>query len=528
MEQYTVELIDELRTLISELGKDGGLISPSIYDTAQVLRLYPPSEGVESGLEWLSAQQEADGGWGDRDVPLARDIPTLACLTTLNTYSDRIGTANVITRGIDFLQKNGHRWEVSLSDDIPVAAELLIPYLLKEASAQGMDVPQHFYQKLIDLGERKRELIRADDPCAGTPPTFSWEAWGAEPTLRVLDNIFSVGHSPTATVAWIGIAKGHPILQNSVEGGVNRYLKSAARATGLDIPGVVPTAWPIDRFEQSFSLYWLLIADLFNQPALQDVIQMQVEDLQRAVLPTGLGFSDYFLPDGDDSAAGVAVLQAAGHNPDRNILRRFEHDQHHSTYPHELQYSLTVTARCVHALGIQHEDTTRWRKFLVACQQPDGRWIGDKWNISWLYTTCHVLLALRGSGQSAALRAAYCALLEYQHIDGGWGIGMASNMTETAYGILALYTLAHEGFRDDIASRALHRAHHWLLEQYSMTKNAADKCWLNKELYRPHRVDQVFILAALLSVINLQDSTMNSDALRHRESYQTLSMVSPR
>ena len=43
----------ELRQLIADLGKDGGLISPSVYDTAQVLRFYPPEEGVAPALEWL-------------------------------------------------------------------------------------------------------------------------------------------------------------------------------------------------------------------------------------------------------------------------------------------------------------------------------------------------------------------------------------------------------------------------------------------------------------------------------------------
>ncbi|MGZ3457426.1 MAG: hypothetical protein ACXU86_02855 [Archangium sp.] len=34
-------LLAELRSLVSALGAKGGLMSPSVYDTAQVLRILP-------------------------------------------------------------------------------------------------------------------------------------------------------------------------------------------------------------------------------------------------------------------------------------------------------------------------------------------------------------------------------------------------------------------------------------------------------------------------------------------------------
>ena len=55
-------LLTDLRHLIARLGTDGGLMSPSIYDTAQVLRLAPPVEPLWPTLEWLVAQQHPDGG----------------------------------------------------------------------------------------------------------------------------------------------------------------------------------------------------------------------------------------------------------------------------------------------------------------------------------------------------------------------------------------------------------------------------------------------------------------------------------
>ena len=82
-------LITDLRHLVSDLGKDGGLTSPSIYDTAQVLRLAPASENTCATLDWLLAQQKADGGWGNPAIPLTRDVPTLATVLALSMYGNR-------------------------------------------------------------------------------------------------------------------------------------------------------------------------------------------------------------------------------------------------------------------------------------------------------------------------------------------------------------------------------------------------------------------------------------------------------
>ena len=43
MARYVDKLIEELRGHITDLGKDGGGVNPSICDTAPVLPLYPPA-----------------------------------------------------------------------------------------------------------------------------------------------------------------------------------------------------------------------------------------------------------------------------------------------------------------------------------------------------------------------------------------------------------------------------------------------------------------------------------------------------
>jgi hypothetical protein len=79
-------LLTELRTLVATLGRGGGSLSPSVYDTAQLLRLYPPPTGVEPVLSWLLSQQHVDGGWGLPDAPYTRAVPTLAALLALHAH----------------------------------------------------------------------------------------------------------------------------------------------------------------------------------------------------------------------------------------------------------------------------------------------------------------------------------------------------------------------------------------------------------------------------------------------------------
>src|SRR5207244_1512245 len=137
-----------------------GLTSPSIYDTAQVLRLTSASENACATLDWLLAQQRADGGWGNPAIPLTRDVPTLATVLALNRYSNRAGNYNAaLHAGLAFLERQAQQWRAPLADDIPSAVELLLPRLLEDAATAGLDLDQEPYNDLITLGHRRRQMI---------------------------------------------------------------------------------------------------------------------------------------------------------------------------------------------------------------------------------------------------------------------------------------------------------------------------------------------------------------------------------
>ena len=100
----------ELRQLIGELGNNGGEMSPSVYESAQVLRLFPQAADEEAVVRWLLAQQEPDGGWGGTGALIYREAPTLAAVLALHQSSRAGGAVRAAQRGLAFLQRRAHRW----------------------------------------------------------------------------------------------------------------------------------------------------------------------------------------------------------------------------------------------------------------------------------------------------------------------------------------------------------------------------------------------------------------------------------
>lgn len=488
--------MSDLHHLIDELGQRGGLISPSVYDTAQVLRLTPELVDRPATVAWLLAQQHPDGGWGLPSAGRARDLPTLAALLALHTRAPE--AAQQVRAGVRFLQHHApFFWEGTPPEDIPVGAELLLPDLIERAARAGLPIPQRPYESLTPLRARRRALIAQMRPAAGSAPAHSWEGWGDDPDIQIIDGSGGIGHSPAATAAWLDSSAGRPDLE-AARARAGQYLRRASAATCALTPGIMPTVWPINRFEQIWSLYALFAAGLLNAPHLAEMVRPQLDSLAQAMRPAGIGMSDSFIVDGDITATALAVLTAAGRATDRSTLRRFQKGDSFFTYPHELQPSLTTTAHAVLALALYGEDVSRPVRFLEQRQQPDGRWAGDKWHSSWLYTTAQVIIALARANALAPLLPAIEALLREQHRSGGWGESQHATLAETAYAALALHSVR---IHPAIAWRvqpALERAGGYLFSQYECMAANNDPYWIGKELYCPYRVDHAHILSAIV------------------------------
>jgi hypothetical protein len=313
-----------------------------------------------------------------------------------------------------------------------------------------------------------------------------------------------VGHSPAATAAWLRTAQ--QVGENSILcAQAEEYLARAAAITGTGIPGVMPMAYPVNGFELCYGLYALLLTGLLDHPDLQDVIAPKVAVLRAMVeRRQGLGFSEYFVADVDDTAVAVAVLQAAHQSPDIQFVRRFWHKDHFYTYVHELNPSVYSNAHALHALVLCGERCERTENFLIQQQRENGAWDVDKWHTSWRSSTMEVVAALLPLGYKEQLSRAGQALIDDQNPDGSWGQVEGAPMLETTYSVIALQLLSADPSLAEKVRPALQRGRQWLWnhldELYSVRR-----VWLCKEVFSLIRVDNIYKVCTLLSPM-LQES----------------------
>ncbi|MEU0403757.1 prenyltransferase/squalene oxidase repeat-containing protein [Streptomyces sp. NPDC006197] len=482
------QALHRLRTLVGELGTGGGVLTPSVYDTARVAALLPHRPHTGELLDWLASRQHPDGGWGTPHIPQARDLPTLAAVLALHRSPAHRDAAH---SGATFLRRHAPaHWGGTPGHDIPVAVEVLLPPLLYEARTAGLAVPVAPYRALCDLGEHRRRLIarRAPHP-PGTAPLHSWEGWGTATDGLPVDGSGGIGHSPAATAAAL-----RQSTQPPGAGRLEDYLTRAATAARAPL---LPTVWPIGNFERTWVLHALALAGLLHHPLLADVCARQLDLLQASLTSDGIGMSHHFTADGDITATAVVVLALAGRPVGTTAVDRFRHQDHYRTYPNELQPSLTTTAHALHAHTAAQpphqtaEAPEPVRRLLLERQGPDGRWDRDKWHTSWIYTTAQVVTALP---EGPAARRAVRALLQAQHPDGGWGASPRATAGETGYAVLALHTAAPHS---PASIAALHRAADWLTRWHDTRRPCDCRLWTGKEPYCPTRVDYAVALTAL-------------------------------
>ncbi|NJN18810.1 MAG: hypothetical protein HC822_22415 [Oscillochloris sp.] len=383
-----------------------------------------------------------------------------------------------------------------LPDDIPVGIELLLPPLIEQAIAEQLIAPRPL-SSLAQLGAHRRRLLAQYPIQPGSPLSHSWEGLGLAHDPQLLDGSGGIGHSPTATAAWLH-ADGSLPVETAQHRRAAAYLRRAAAATGDPHTGLVPTVWPIDGFELVWVLYALALSGLLNHPVVADLAAPHLTTLRARLTPDGIGMSPYFTKDGDITATSLATLLMAGNPVDIHIIDQFAQADHYRTYPYELQPSLTTTAHALHARALAGADITRTARFLSS-QQVNGRWTQDKWHSSWLYTTSAVLTALVHSDEHAACRAGIATLLATQHPNGGWGTNHHATAAETAYVQLALRHALGVGYHVNGLTAALNRSWRWLNTQWEHAASAGPHLWIGKELYTPYRVDQAFFATAVLA-----------------------------
>ncbi|MFN8566533.1 MAG: hypothetical protein U0Z44_03205 [Kouleothrix sp.] len=231
----------------------------------------------------------------------------------------------------------------------------------------------------------------------------------------------------------------------------------------------MPGVWPLNWFELVFGLYALCAAGLLGHPQLRDVLAPQLDALRARRTALALATSSCptvttrprrwrsCIRPGTPSAPRCALRAR------RSFL----------CVSWQLQPSLSVVAHAAHVLRLLGEPAEPAYRYLLRRQQSDGRWLGDKWQSSWLYTTSQVIIALPYQPYCAPIDRAVDELVSYQSPDGGWGDYHGPTTEETAYGVLALRHLRRHSALHEEARLALGAAEHWMLDHYRPFRQAA-------------------------------------------------------
>ncbi|MBN1936571.1 MAG: hypothetical protein JW934_18050 [Anaerolineae bacterium] len=486
---YTQEAIELVQNLDQRMG-------PSPYDIAWLARLYPLGKSSANWpdlVEWLLGHQAPDGSWGGEIVYYHdRIICTLAAVIAL--YENRFGwkVSEPIQRAQSYLW---HHLHLLPRDPFElVGFELLLPTLLQEARALGLDVPTH----TCGYGEIQTAKLRLIPPEMLYSPKISTvhslEFLGRDGDAEQLKGARasngSLGNSPAATAYYL-------TRSDADDGQANAYL-----ADVLAHEWQVIYLYPFSTFELTWVLNNLAFSGL-------PITAFAGEDIWRRLCaelgPTGIGLDATFgITDGDITSVTTRLLIEAGYEVDPSILARFENKETHvfQTYKFERNISVGTNLHALESLVLlpDYPACERVKKSVLVTLLENRKynmyWI-DKWHTSPYYATSHVLIGMLREGDYLihACHNTVEWLLHNQREDGSWGFFDRGTAEETAY---ALTALLHYHWYDPVPKEVLRRGALYLAQEYRKNGSAYPELWIGKCLYIPYAVVRSAILAALI------------------------------
>jgi halimadienyl-diphosphate synthase len=468
------------------------------YDSAWLAGL--PARGdrrasrFPTTLRWLADNQHADGSWGS-SVRYEHDriLCTLAALAPLAEFGQRAEDRLAVANGTRYLWQHGHligREPVEL-----VGFELLLPALVERARAAGVSVPPHLD---VYAAERKAKLELLPRSMLYSPRAtvvHSLEFLGHSADLSGLKSAQgangAIGNSPAATAYFVSQTQEENASALS-------YLETCLGRTG---GASAPVLHPCETFELLWAAYHLFLGGTPSHSLLRPAERRQL--LEALCTHGGVSLSPTFpIPDADDTAVALLLLHDLGEGVDPSVLKAFEAgDGSFVSFPYERHSSVGVNVHVLHALarvpGYPETDRAIGRICDYLADQHSGLYWIDKWHISPLYATAHVLCALEDLAPrhrrplSHLIERSREWLRQSQNPDGSWGFYGQATPEETAYGLLGL-----TGSADD---RDIHhcQAAADYLRQARAQGTANPPLWIDKCLYIPPLVVEAAIEGAL-------------------------------
>jgi halimadienyl-diphosphate synthase len=483
----------EARRLIQNLGQR---MDPSPYDIAWLARLKTSANGEARWpelIEWLLDHQQADGSWGGTVIYYHhRIICTLSAMIALQQNNGRHRAPAAVERAEGYLW---HHLHLLQRDPFElVGFELLLPTLLQEAQALGLDVPMH----TCGYGEIQTAKLRLIPPELLYSPRittihsleFLGRAGDPDRMQAAIGGNGSLGSSPAATAYYLSL---YPDDERAWA-----YLNTVRQRCRQ-----IVCLYPF----RSFELTWALVhLSYCGRPVTEFAGPDIWQGLLSSVTSSGIALDPAFgIADADCTSVGAQLLLKAGYDFDPLILTRFQDKKTRlfHTYDYERNISMGVNAHVLDALRLMPDYPDRYQVHeeilfaLLANRVYDTYWI-DKWHASPYYATAHVVMALLQEG--SYLVHAYIHsidwLLHTQRDDGSWGFFADGTAEETAYAMLAL--LHWHQHRHLTNVDVFHRAAEYLARAYPNPDATYPGLYIGKVLFAPYDVVRAAILSALI------------------------------
>jgi halimadienyl-diphosphate synthase len=526
-----------IRALLESVAADedpiwgGGLLTASAYETAWVAQVRDPEQrdvlAFPEMLNWLLRQQGRDGAWGPH-VPYSL-LPTLAALVALKKAPQPTNQIQrAATRAERYLRRTMIEWSAA-TFDTPFF-EFLVPTLLDDLAGIGVALPTTQVELMRQRRQEKLDRLPLDLLYRGQSNLIH-ALEGLGPNLLDYQRLAGLqasdggyGCSPSATAAVL-------LYGSQWDARAAAWLRRLATKMVNSAHGGMPASYPIDVFEAAWVLYFLHHGGFPVDPVAHPAALRMLRWLRASVTPAGTGVArtGTLPPDADDTAVVLSVLNRSGVQTPLAPLQVFMGVDHFVNYPGERVASVSANAHVLEALlssnaigmvGSSSTDEVNttvspWRDKLITYlfdqRHAEGYW-SDKWHLGPYYATLAAVYALARVPDPPiyqALDATRAWLLEAQQPTGGWGMASATD-EETAYAVLALARLQRILPQGQTARQqhALARGARFLRHHLRQLgepgvlspRQSLPTLWVDKSLYRPVRVVQAAILAALYVV----------------------------
>ena len=487
-----MDLHQSIRRLLEEIGPDRSRMSNTAYDTAWLARLCEIGEPLgEEAMEWLRANQLADGSWGAREFRYYHDrlVCTLAVMTVLARQGQAQDRARwqraqlaleTVTRGL------------AADPAETIGFEMIVPALLAEARSVGLmnrgangDLGRLVQYRAAKLAALPDGLINRY-----VTQAFSAEMVGPDGlNLLDVDNLQeangSVGHSPSATAHFVRYVRRQ-------DPGAMGYLYT------IVTDGAVPTVAPSDVFELGWVLWNLALGGPLDDVELA-LCQPHL-DFLHSIWEPGRGVpqaSGYTPKDADDTSLVFDVLTRFGRVVDVAAILYYEEEDHFRCFALEANPSLSANIHVLSALrqaGLppEHPSVQKVLRFLQRTQTIQTFWF-DKWHASPYYPTTKATISCVGYDDDLVDDAIYW-ILATQNRNGSWGYYVPT-AEETAYCLQSLVISRRHGHA--VPDGALQRGAAWLADH---AEPPYTPLWVGKCLYSPELVVRSAVLSAMLLV----------------------------